>query len=64
MVRRNLSAPDLNVAGPAAAALRRGRRFARGGVNRPEPPMPAIYAIVVFLVVLLALNKFEFGRLD
>ena len=29
-----------------------------------EPPMSAMIVIVIFLVVIFALNQYEFGRLD
>jgi len=29
-----------------------------------EPPMSGIYAIIIFLLVFAALNRFEFGRFD
>jgi hypothetical protein len=38
--------------------------FARARPPRPERAMSAIAVIVIFLVVIFALNKFEFGRLD
>jgi hypothetical protein len=45
--------------------LRRGSGLdkARTIVSK-EPPMSGIAAIVIFLVVIGALNVFEFGRLD
>jgi hypothetical protein len=38
--------------------------FARARPPSPERAMSAIAVIVIFLVVIFALNKVEFGRLD
>lgn len=43
--------------GSALAPLKRGD-------SRKEPSMIGIAAIVIFLVVIGALNFFEFGRID
>lgn len=40
------------------------RRVATRGPQRFGGPMSGIYMILVFLAVLAALNKFEFGRFD
>jgi hypothetical protein len=42
----------------APAATRRGQQ------NPSEPPMLGIAVIALFIVVIGALNIFEFGRLD
>jgi hypothetical protein len=43
---------------PSAVAL------AKAGQSRSEPIMTAVYAILVFVIVIFALNKIEFGRFD
>ena len=44
--------------GGGQASVKPGRTFASGA------PMIGIVSIVVFLVVMAALNLYEFGRLD
>jgi hypothetical protein len=66
-VRQALSATRLSER-PAGSALRRASRAAKARIifqsdNGPVP-MVAIGIIALFLVVILGLNKFEFGRFD
>jgi hypothetical protein len=44
--------------------LPRTRASARAAPEPSEQPMSAILVVIVFLVVMFALNKYEFGRLD
>lgn len=44
--------------------LRSHPRPAKAQVVQPEPAMTAIFTVLAFLVVIGALNYFEFGRLD
>lgn len=41
-----------------------GRRSDRAPLPVPEGFMSAIYAIIVFLVVLALINRVEYGRFD
>jgi ribose/xylose/arabinose/galactoside ABC-type transport system permease subunit len=44
---------------------RRGRIAKRGAEPGPGSfPMSGIYMILLFVVVMAALNRFEFGRFD
>lgn len=47
-----------------ADALRNGGRIAKAGHKNSGGPMSGILQILVFLAVLAALNRFEFGRFD
>jgi ribose/xylose/arabinose/galactoside ABC-type transport system permease subunit len=41
------------------------KRLAKGHPSEfGRPPMSGIYMILVFLAVMAALNRFEFGRFD
>jgi hypothetical protein len=44
--------------------LRRGDRPGKAATTASERPMIGIAAIVIFLIVIAALNKYEFGRFD
>jgi hypothetical protein len=44
--------------------LRGALRLVKAGAANPEPVMVAILTISIFLVVIGALNVFEFGRVD
>ncbi|MFZ5721778.1 MAG: hypothetical protein ACOY5Y_20165 [Pseudomonadota bacterium] len=45
--------------------MRNGGRIAKAGpTSVPGGPMSGIVQILVFLAVLAALNRFEFGRFD
>jgi len=44
--------------------LQRFERAAKAAATASEHPMIAIAAILVFLIVMFALNRFEFGRFD
>ncbi|MDO9432446.1 MAG: hypothetical protein Q7T84_14195 [Phenylobacterium sp.] len=44
--------------------MRAAPRIAKAGRTQLGAPMSGIIPIVVFLVVMAALNLFEFGRLD
>jgi ribose/xylose/arabinose/galactoside ABC-type transport system permease subunit len=44
---------------PRRAALAKAH-----GISAPGGPMSGIYMILVFVAVLAALNRFEFGRFD
>ena len=44
--------------------LRTCRHPAKARQPQPEPAMTAILMILAFIVVIGALNYFEFGRLD
>jgi len=46
------------------SVLRASRPAAKAARPQPEPAMTAILMILAFLVVIGALNYFEFGRLD
>jgi ribose/xylose/arabinose/galactoside ABC-type transport system permease subunit len=46
------------------AALPRARASARAAAEPSEQPMSAILVVLVFLVVMFALNRYEFGRFD
>jgi len=48
--------------GRGRASLKRLNRYRRS--NEGFPAMSAIFMILGFLVVMAALNIFEFGRLD
>jgi ribose/xylose/arabinose/galactoside ABC-type transport system permease subunit len=44
--------------------LRACKRAAKAAATVSEPPMIGIAAIVVFILVIAALNRYEFGRFD
>jgi hypothetical protein len=44
--------------------LRPEERAGKAAAAHPEIPMIAIGAIIVFLIVIAALNRYEFGRFD
>jgi ribose/xylose/arabinose/galactoside ABC-type transport system permease subunit len=46
------------------AGLRRTTAAGKAAATVSERPMIGIAAIVVFLIVMFALNRYEFGRFD